>query len=152
MLSKEMDEFVHELHLDGMYVLPCGGGAINEPVRAIRKLEPKYGKAGLVRLSMELAFEMPDEDIHPLETVSVALGILYHLADNALLEKLITMREEWMGTGGDAAHEESDKPMWRIEPLISGLCNRLNHPYPDGIEPLHPLEEHARFLDHRGGD
>ncbi len=143
----ELVEFANELIRHGAYILPCGGGITAEPRRAILELSSRYGRDELVRLCWELLFEVSPDDI-PLhqEASSVAHGMLYHLADAALLRRLLGVYRSGRA-GKDKVAKHRERRLELIETLIAGVCHRLELPYPEGIEPLDPQVEHALFLD-----
>jgi hypothetical protein len=49
-----VQSFICDLKRNGIYVLPCGGGVIDEPRQAIYILKDKYGEDGLRRLCIEI--------------------------------------------------------------------------------------------------
>lgn len=133
-LRPELEQFYDDLFSKGLYVLPCGGGALPEIKKALAALEPRYGAERLRALCLELLFETPGEAIRVPEVLAVAAGVLYHVADEATLESLQRLRAE-----GRTASSGT------LDALISGLCDRFGKPMPEGIEPLDPQEAYARF-------
>jgi hypothetical protein len=124
-------DFAADLFCCGVHVLPCGGGVIPEPRRAVRELKRKYGQEGLLRESKILLFESPLDSKYPEGTRSVATGILYRLADGELLRDLVETRSRWLQSPGDL----SDR-IRAIEGLISGIAFTLRLPCPEGLSPV----------------
>ncbi|MHC5006905.1 MAG: hypothetical protein ACYTGF_06050 [Planctomycetota bacterium] len=124
-------DFAVDLFLFGLHILPCGGGVIPEPRRAVRTLKRKYGQEGLVRESKILLFESPLDSEYPEGTRSVATGIIYHLADKELFRDLVETRSQWLEDPGDLSGR-----IRTIEALISGIAFRLKLPCPEGLSPV----------------
>jgi hypothetical protein len=124
-------DFASDLFRSGIYVLPCGGGVISEPRRAVRELESKYGQEGLMRESRILLFETPLDSKYPEGSRAVATGIIYLLADGEIFRDLVEMRSQWREGPGDLPGR-----ILTIEALISGIAFRLQLPCPEGLAPM----------------
>ena len=137
-LPVEVEEFSRILFKHGVYVLGCGGGVIPEPRCAIDRLRGKYAESDLLGRCLEIGM-LPYRLLRQLpEGVwSTVDGILYHLGDEATLEKLITFYAESKEVKCNAASNESAKYcLGSLETLIAGLSMKLGRPLPEGIPPL----------------
>jgi hypothetical protein len=134
-LSPDLQQFVAELFDHGLYVLPCGGGALSEPLLALSSLEPLYGREELCRLSLELLLDVPRELARPVEVLKVATGLLYHVGDVAALERL---------------KAALTRPLCKanhhlIQTAVAGLCSRFGLHLPEGVTPLDEQEMYYLF-------
>ena len=133
------DPFVRQLVEYGRHILACGGGVISEPDRAIKELKGRYGQAGLCDRCFALVFEQPPDAEYPEGIVGTAWGILYRLGDDAMLQKLLEMRDrlQQLAPATPPAEEwRPHAPLDRYDQLIAGLCHRLHQPLPEGVTPL----------------
>jgi len=150
---REMKKFAKDLFRSGVYVLGCGGGVISQPRRALGALKPEYELDELLRLSMEMLFEQPTDWRCPEGTIGTARGIICHIGDADLVQRLLCMREEWLPTPGEAPADNDPEQALRaskvehVEVLVAGLSSRLGLPLPEGIAPMHPLDEYNLFED-----
>jgi hypothetical protein len=149
-VNDELKIFADTLFREGVDVLPCGGGVTTAPLRALPVLMKKYGKDKLIRLCMKLLFYTPVENDYPEGSDSVAEGVLYHLADADLLRELITIRQDRSPLlkerdKDDIFEDKATIRMKLLEELISGICGRLQLPYPEGLSALDPQEEAYLF-------
>ncbi len=142
--SEAVAAFAQDLVHHGLYVLPCGGGVIAEPRRAIQGLVPRYGRDAAALLSLAVLTESPEVSF--LEgTRWIAAGVMYHLADEWLL---MHVREAWERmTRRDVKADESDEALHLIESVIAGASGRLSRPLPKGITELDEMEEYYLFWD-----
>jgi hypothetical protein len=134
------DPFVRELEEHGRYVLPCGGGVICEPDRAIKELRREYGPADLCDRCFSLLFEQPPDAQYPEGIDSTALGIVFRLGNQPMLRKLVEMRQRLLQlpavTQPAAGWRRQITPLEHCDLLIAGLCHRLHQSLPAGIPPL----------------
>jgi hypothetical protein len=134
------DPFVRELVRHGRYVLPCGGGVIAEPQRAIDELQGRYGQAGLCERCFTLMFEQSADAEYPEGIGNTAMGILCRLGDRLTLQKLMGLRHRLLqtetGTNPAEMWQRGNMPPDRCDWLIAALCHRLHQPLPDGVAPL----------------
>jgi hypothetical protein len=133
------DPFVRQLAEYGRYILPCGGGVISEPDRAIKELQRRYGHADLCQRCFALVFEQPPDADYPEGVGATAWGILYRLGDDAMLQKLLEMRHRLHQFAPARQTNDSARrfaPLDRYDQLIAGLYHRLHQPLPDGVAPL----------------
>lgn len=135
-------DFARDLFRHGVYVLPCGGGVISEPRRALAELERRYGREGLLRESRILLLEAPCEGPYPEGSEAVAMGIIYHLAEGELLRDLVETRRRWLESDVDLPGR-----MRTIETLISGIAPKLGLPCPEGVAPMDPQECDAFLME-----
>lgn len=145
-------DFSRDLFRHGVYVLPCGGGVIPEPRRAIGELEGRYGREGLLREARKLLFEASLEESYPEGSLSTASGILYHLADRDLYRELVGARGEWLARAqeegrGVPGEGGLNRRLERLQNLIGGISNRLRLPLPEGVPALDPQMEFSLFLE-----
>ncbi|MEI8348887.1 MAG: hypothetical protein WCI77_01935 [Candidatus Omnitrophota bacterium] len=149
--TDRLDAFAEELFHSGVSVLVCGGGVTAHPREAIAKLTKKYIQGELIKLSMELLFEVPFDKEFPEGATWVAQGIIYHLGDKQLTKSLIKIRQDLLTTPPrDSCLQDitelDDTRLECLEELLAGLCGRLKLPYPERIEPLDPQMEMYLFL------
>jgi len=147
----KLDAFAEELFHSGVSVLACGGGVTAHPREAIATLTKKYTQGELIKLSMELLFEVSFDREFPEGATWVAQGIIYHLGDEQLTKSLIKIRQDLLATPPRDPYpqditELGDTRLECLEELLAGLCGRLKLPYPEGVEPLDPQTEMYLFL------
>ena len=138
----ELRIFARDPFRKGVYVLPCGGGVISEPRKAIYYLRSRYGDDGLRRRCLRLVRQettCPDNGEGLLEGVwSTATGILYHLADEEVLAELWLVFQSQARNRPELPHDGSYCILGSVESLIVLISNRLQRPLPTGVRPLPP--------------
>ena len=137
-LPAEVEEFSRILFKHGVYVLGCGGGVIPEPRCAIERLRGKYGESDLLEQCLEICMLPKPLPRKLLEGVwRTAHGILFHLGDEATLEKLIAYYPESEEANYNAAsNEPAEHCLGSLETLIAGLSMKLVRSLPEGIRPF----------------
>ncbi len=122
----EQPQIIQDIIIYGLYQLPCGGAIIKQPRHVIKFLQHEYGRDELCQQCMQLVCgDMPS---HLSEVKLVAEGVVYHLADDALLDELLAQRKDSS-----------------LDPLIASICKRLGHPVPDNIPPVSDHYESTLF-------
>lgn len=143
----DLDEFARDLFKYGVHVLACGGGVVPEPRSAIRSLNYKYGKDGLLWGAYLIYVGEKDVLKKPLleGTGSVVFGILYYLGNQELLQKLISVYRKEVNAGDPSVTDPKDYHLGSSETLVAGICDRMGRPLPVGIRPLSPEDKCRLF-------
>jgi len=124
----------------GLITPGCGGDPIIDPHGAIRTLKTTYGRAKLLDHALTVVGAVGGSGTSRHESIRVALGIVYHLADEAVLDTLLSQRTHL--SASPAAHANV---LSHLENLIAALCRVFDCDRPPGIAPLDLQDEHWLF-------
>jgi hypothetical protein len=111
----------------------------------VSELKGRYGEAGLRECSLLYLYDHPAGTEYPEDTEATAEGIVYLLADEETVPRLLQIRERLRSLPPVAKPENGyvywHNPLKSCERLIAAVCYRLNKPLPDGIPPIENFSE-----------